>query len=196
MSAPSPTAATVGGVSLLERAVGYALGCLQPVTVESLTRPTPCPLWDLRGLLTHLHDSLAALDEASTGSVGRSTVGAPAADGELIAAVRNQAHAVLGGWARRPPLHVGVAEWPVSGALVTAAGALEIAVHGWDVAQACGEHRPLPAGLATELLPLAGLLVAEQDRPDRFGPRLPCGPGATAATRLLAFLGRAAGDGG
>jgi uncharacterized protein (TIGR03086 family) len=196
MSASSPAAPTVGGVGLLERAVGYTLGCLQPVTVEALNRPTPCARWDLRALLGHLHDSLATLDEAATGQLTRTGVGQPPEDADLVIAVRHRARAVVGGWVRSPVDEVGIAGWPVSAAVVTAAGALEVAVHGWDVAHASGDPRPLPAELAAELLPLAPLLVTEQDRPGRFGPALPCRPDAAPATRLLAFLGRAAASGG
>ncbi|MDP9319453.1 MAG: hypothetical protein M3O94_10385 [Actinomycetota bacterium] len=37
---------------------------------------------------------------------------------------------------------------PVPSSLVTGAGAIEVAVHGWDVAVACGQQRPLPEQLA------------------------------------------------
>jgi uncharacterized protein (TIGR03086 family) len=77
--------------------------------------------------------------------------------------------------------------------VLTSTGALEIAVHGWDVSVACGAERPLPASLALELLQLAPRLVAPMDRPSRFGQPLPVAPSAPPGVRLLAFLGRRAG---
>ncbi|OEV06603.1 hypothetical protein AN219_34060, partial [Streptomyces nanshensis] len=51
------------GAALLERALGYALCAVRPVTPGALERPTPCGRWDLRALLWHTNDSLAALCE-------------------------------------------------------------------------------------------------------------------------------------
>ncbi len=74
--------------------------------------------------------------------------------------------------------------------LVAATGALEVAVHGWDVARACRADRPVPAALADELLVLGSLLVGADDRPTRFAdPVLLSGP-ASASDRLVALLGR------
>ena len=43
--------------------------------------------------------------------------------------------------------------------LVVMAGAVEIAVHGWDISMACGAAEPIPSGLASDLLPIAVLLA-------------------------------------
>ena len=69
-------------------------------------------------------------------------------------------------------------------------GSLEIAVHGWDVAQACGADRPLPAALALDLLDLLPLLVDDADRPARFADPVDVPLHARPSTRLLAALGR------
>ena len=79
---------------------------------------------------------------------------------------------------------------PVPSSLVTGAGAIEVAVHGWDVAVACGQQRPLPEQLAEELLDCSLLLVLPADRPVRFAAPVEVSPWSTAGDRLLAFLGR------
>jgi uncharacterized protein (TIGR03086 family) len=76
--------------------------------------------------------------------------------------------------------------------VLAAAGALEIAVHGWDVEQACGGDRPLPESLAATLLAVAPLVVRGEDRPAHFAAPYDVPPTATASDRLLAFLGRRA----
>jgi len=85
-------------------------------------------------------------------------------------------------------MRIGPGDLPAG--IVCGTGALEIAVHGWDLARACGHHRPVPPALAADLLEVAELLVVDADRPDRFAPPVawpaPAGPGE----RLLAFLGR------
>jgi uncharacterized protein (TIGR03086 family) len=74
--------------------------------------------------------------------------------------------------------------------LLACTGALEISVHGWDVARACGHDRPLPVPLAVDLLSVAPLLVDDADRPGRFAGPVDVPPSAGAGDRLLAFLGR------
>ena len=78
----------------------------------------------------------------------------------------------------------------LTSALVAGTGAIEITVHGWDVARACGRTDPVPPALADELLDLAPLLVACTDRPGRFDRPVPVPPGAAPGDRLVAFLGR------
>jgi hypothetical protein len=43
-------------------------------------------------------------------------------------------------------------------------------VHGWDISQACGQHRLIPDALAASLLAIAPLLIPETGRHPLFGP--------------------------
>ena len=187
------SAPLLGGLGLLERAVGYTLGTLQLVTPEAMSRATPCAAWDLRTLLQHMNDSLRALHEAAdVGLVGLASgwhFGDASED--PVATLRNRACTMLGAWTRAEELgSVSVAGLPVTAEIVSATGALEITVHGWDVAQACGRGMPLPVPLAEELLPLAELLVTETDRPARFAWPVGTSSAADAGERLVAYLGR------
>ena len=74
--------------------------------------------------------------------------------------------------------------------LLVATAALEITVHGWDVAQATGAGTPIPDELARHLLPIAHGVVSDVDRGIRFAAALPEPVEATADGRLRAFLGR------
>jgi hypothetical protein len=51
--------------------------------------------------------------------------------------------------------------------------AIEITVHGWDIAVACGRARPVPPGLAAVLLATASLLVPSDVRPGLFADPVP-----------------------
>lgn len=192
-SAPSPWS----GVELLDRAIAYTRGSLALVRADLMSAPTPCAGWDLRALLTHMDDSLVSLHEA--GSVRRVRVDVPpAAPDDLVESLRTRACQLLAEW---------TADWatgavggesrdvlvdgrPVTSPVLTSAGALEVVVHGWDVAVSCGVPRPIPDDLAAALLRLAPVLVTDADRPARFGPQLTAPPGALSGERLLAFLGR------
>jgi uncharacterized protein (TIGR03086 family) len=181
--------ALVGGVAVLERAVAYTLGSLAMVTPEALWRPTPCRHWDLYDLLDHLHDSMAALQDAI--DVGRVDCSPATAAGDVVALLRSQATHLLGSWANADDAAaVCVEDSPVTAPLVAGAGAIEVTVHGWDVAWACGQLRPIPEELADELLDLAVLFVRGRDRPGRFGPPVGVPDDAGASDRLLGFLGR------
>jgi uncharacterized protein (TIGR03086 family) len=193
MNGYAASAPLVGGVGLLERAIGYTLGSLLLVTDDAMARPSPCADWDLRDLLAHMNDSLKALHEAGdAGHVALSAAmhyGDP--DRDPVATLRNRACSILGAWADSDDHEwITVGGSPVSGGVVTATGALEITVHGWDVAWALGQDRPIPRPLAEELLPLARLLVTDADRPTRFADPVPTPRLSPPDVRLLHFLGR------
>jgi uncharacterized protein (TIGR03086 family) len=186
-------AALIGGNALLERAIGYTLGSLQLVTPQAMSQPTPCRGWDLRALLGHMNDSLLALTEAI--DLGRVDVDLRAGGGNqavgLVASLRDQACQLLGGLAAtRCGQPIAVAGYELTRSIVTSTGAIEVAVHGWDVARACGRDRPIPPSLAEELLELSPLFVSDADRPNRFAAPADVPPLAGPGNRLLAFLGR------
>lgn len=183
-------ASAIGGVALLERAVQFTLGSLHLVTPDAMARPTPCTKWDLRALLVHMIDSLAALEEAlDLGYVVPDL--AVDVNTDPVAALRARACKLLGACANTTgEAPVSVAGCPLSTSLVTRAGAVEVTVHGWDVARACGSRRPIPPALARELLPLLPMLVVARDRPGRFAAPAGVSPLADAGEQVLAFLGR------
>lgn len=182
------------GLELLESAVSYALASAGLATPQLLPRPTPCSGWDLETLLDHLTDSIAVLHEAIT-TAGASARAAPPHPGpgrDPVARLRGQAVRLLGACAAAGPAErlVAIGDRELTASMVAVTGALEVTVHGWDIAAACAAPRPVPPGLAAVLLPIAPLLVTPGSRPGLFaGPvRLP-GP-ACPGDRLVAFLGR------
>lgn len=202
MTSQSAMGALIGGIGLFERAVGYTLGSLQHVRPSLMARPTPCAGWDVRALLAHMNDSLLALHEAiAHGYVEldpHDDFGDPSAD--PVATLRNRACALLGEWSAAgertsAPDPVAIADLALTAELVSGTGAIEVAVHGWDLARACGENRPIPLGLAEDLLPLVPFFVTEADRPVRFGARVPIDRDAELGDQLLGFLGRDPGYG-
>ncbi|MEV1172400.1 TIGR03086 family metal-binding protein [Nonomuraea sp. NPDC049784] len=188
------TLATFAGVALLERAIDYALGSLRIVTPATLCRATPCAGWNLQHLLDHMADSLRTLNDAATGRISPPPVGGVSrgAGRNPALLVRDGATEVLGLWAGTLTGNgmIAIADRHLTSPMVAVVGAIEIAVHGWDVARACGEQRPIPSLMAEELLDLAQLFVTGNDRPHRFAPRVTVPPHAPAQDRLLAYLGR------
>ncbi|HWG63538.1 MAG TPA: TIGR03086 family metal-binding protein [Streptosporangiaceae bacterium] len=195
MNGARDSAVLFGGVALLERAISYALGTLRFVTPASLTRPTPCPDWDLGALLAHMDDAMNALSEAvGSGDIGLRVLAGQGGGGtpeDVVASLRSRAQSVLGDWAGGGEHFITVGGCPVPASIVSTVGAVEIATHAWDVAQASGHQQPIPDSLAGELLGLAPIFVTDADRPARFAAAVPVQPGARPSDRLVAYLGRA-----
>ena len=191
-ASPGPLPGQLAGPELLERAVGYTRTSLQLVAGTDLTAPSPCARWDLHGLLRHMNDALAAFTEAAEiGYVDLVPARGSDLAAELVERLKGRACALLAAWAHHPGTgSVSVADRALRSDLLAAAGSLEIAVHGWDLARACGVDRPLPPALALELLEMVPLFVRDTDRPQRFADPVDASPQAGPSTRLLAALGR------
>jgi uncharacterized protein (TIGR03086 family) len=178
-------------VELLDRSLGYTRVQLAGVRPGLLDRPTPCAGWTLADLLTHMEDSLDAFTEAAGGAV--ETYGPPGEAGR-VSVIQEKACALLGAWSRPVPgdvvIRAGDTGLDLGSSLLVATAALEVTVHGWDVARTTGSAAPLPDGLARALLPVAHRVVGPTDRGVRFAPAAAADPEAPYGVRLLAFLGR------
>lgn len=193
---------TPPGVELLAEAVAYTRTVLAAVSVDDLARPTPCADWSLGDLLAHLDDALDAFTEAAGGRVWLSPTSPallvrPVASAHPAADLRAKTRDLMEAWSRPVAVvEVGGAAVPATTVVLTAA--LEVGVHGHDVARSVraplpADLRRLPATLARGLAEVADALVPVGDRAGRFAPPLPARAGADDSARLLAHLGRAAG---
>jgi uncharacterized protein (TIGR03086 family) len=188
MSSPANSARLLAG------AIRYALGSLTWVAPGFLSRPTPCAAWDLATLLQHVNDSIAALHEGiATGYVGLAPAAQAAGDpaaGSLVATFRDRAVQLLVASATAGNQDIAIADRRLPVGIVTAVGAVEIAVHGWDVTEACGRHRPIPAALADGILDIIPLVVSDATRNARFAAPVTVSPLASPGDQLVALLGR------
>jgi uncharacterized protein (TIGR03086 family) len=186
--------ALTGAPELLEQAVGYALATTALATPRLLPRATPCAGWDLRTLALHVGDSLSVLTDAlQAGQVGDGPLPGhePTTEADPVACLRRRARDLLGACAASAEERlVAIADRELTASMVTAAGAIEIAVHGWDISVACGVRQPVPPGLAAALLPLAPLLIPRTTRAGLFADPVPVPEAACPGDRLVAFLGR------
>jgi uncharacterized protein (TIGR03086 family) len=182
---------------LLECAVGYALAAAGSATPERLAAPTPCAGWDLGTLLDHLGDSFDALAEGLwVRAVGDGPAdGAPGSAAATGDGLTQRAASMLLACAevRGGQEPVAVGDRRLTTSVVAITGAIEVAVHGWDVSVGCGQCTPVPSRLATELLPYAALLVPRHTRPGLFAAPVPVPRRSCAGDRLVAFLGRPPG---
>ena len=174
-------------LELLERALTYTRTTLSSVGPDR-SGPTPCAGWSLADLLAHMDDGLDTFLEAAGGTV---RVEVPWRAGADLEGLQRKACHLMGVWSGPTPSLVVVGDQTLPIDLLVSAAALEIAVHGWDVAQATGLDHPLPEDLARSLLPIARRMVADEDRAERFAAPVKPVPGTGRSGQLLGFLGRA-----
>ena len=213
--------AASGAIGLLVGAISYMLGVCAPIGPAEMTLPTPCADWDLAMLLGHLCRSMADLETALR--TGQLDLEEPAsAGGDPVEVLRDRAAQLLcaGYCFGGPERFVAVGGLPMPAGLVACTGAVEIAVHGWDVSAAraragrdgagrdsagrdsagrdragCGADvrgTPIPAGLAARMLRLSPLLVA--GREGLFAVPVEVPAQASPGDRLVAYLGRNPGS--
>jgi uncharacterized protein (TIGR03086 family) len=180
MSAPA-------AFGLLERSIGYALGTVRVASADSLQVPTPCAGWDLGTLLGHVNETLDLLRTCiETEPAGAS----PPAD--PLDGFRTRATRLLGALSNRCPTQRSVLAggYRLAVGLVAGTGAVEIAVHGWDISRTTHEPRPIPSGLADDLLGVARVLARDAGHHRLFASPVAVPPGAGPGDRLVAVLGR------
>jgi uncharacterized protein (TIGR03086 family) len=179
-------------VAVLDSAVSWTHSCLQLARTTSLAASTPCGDWNLGQLLVHMDESLVAIGEAA--EVGHIIVDPqpPSPDpGQLVDRIVQRACRTRASWRQRlTSAPIGVGDLALGRDTIALVSALEIAVHGWDVARATGHHRPMPEDLAARLYDVALAVVTPEERGRRFGPAVQVPVSAPLSTRLLGHLGR------
>src|SRR5437660_1366576 len=200
-----------GAVELLAGAISYMLAVCAPIGAAELTLPTPCPDWNLAMLLGHRCQWMADLETALR--TGRLDLDEPVgrAGGDPVEALRDGAAQLLcaGYCYGGPECFVAVGGLPMPAGLVACTGAVEIAVHGWDVSAARARagwasassgtaspgsasrgtsQIPIPAALATRMLRLSPLLVASRE--GLFAVPVEVSAQASPGDRLVSYLGR------
>jgi uncharacterized protein (TIGR03086 family) len=170
---------------------------VEHITDADLGKPTPCAEWDVRALLNHLIGTLhlgAALLSDTPPTVPMGPGELPAADlvdGDALKAYRAGVEGLLGagqGDALTRTHATPLGDMP--GAVLGGFTTLDIAVHGWDLANAIGQAPSLSDELAETILAFAHQTLTADTRAPRIGPEIAVPADATSTDRLAAFLGR------
>ncbi len=182
-----------------DRAVACTADVVKGVHADQLSAGTPCTEWTVRALLNHLVGTLWLAEGLLGDTPPRQLMppgGLPEADllGEDPAAAYTEAAAAALAAARAGDALIRTHATPfgeMPGPLLAGFCILDVAVHGWDLATATGQHIHLEDDLAAHLLAFAEQTMADAaSRGGRIAAPVPTAAGAPTADRLVAFLGR------
>jgi uncharacterized protein (TIGR03086 family) len=177
----------------LESAVKSTRAVLSGVSDEQLKNQTPCTEWKVSELINHIvgvpffFGSTVAGDEIGEApDFASGDFLASFDEGSALCVKAFQADGVLD---RELALPFGT----FPGSAVMGIATTDTFVHGWDLARATGQPTDLDPALAGELLEAARQAIPDTFRNEAgnpFGFEKAAPPGASAADRLAAFLGR------
>ncbi|SDE49661.1 TIGR03086 family metal-binding protein [Rhodococcus tukisamuensis] len=154
---------------------------------------TPCQSWSTGDVARHLVESLTRYADAFGAAPDETAGGANA--GQLEAYRRAAARLVAGvsapGAADKT---VTVPFGTVPAAVALGLGAVEVLVHGWDIATASGQDVEWDDGIAERAWHFSVAAVGSiPDGRSPFAPPQPVAPTAPPIDRLVALLGRTPG---
>lgn len=184
-------------VGLVERAAAATQPILAGIGPDQWDRATPCPEWDVRGVVRHLRHGVgiylagigdpeaAATDPAVEPVDGDLAADIAAMDARFVAALRQP-----GALDRPVTLPYGA----VDGRTVASYRLVDLLVHGWDIAKATGQPTDFAPELHDAALAMSRALLDGANREDlggMFAEEHPAPAGCSSADRLAAYLGRA-----
>lgn len=153
--------------------------------------PTPCTEWNVRDILGHLTGLNLVFVALLAGQAPPARGQDPLGD-DPIGAYLDSAASLEAAFGQP-----GALERVFTGPLGDATGAermkiriYDLLAHGWDLAQATGQHFEVPDDVAEPSLQFARTQLGDGPRAQRFQEPQPVADDAPAIDRLVAFLGR------
>lgn len=176
----------------LRRALDRTAAVVAAVSEDQLGLPTPCPDFDVRGLVNHLvAGNLMFAAVANGDQLDLSVFDEDNLDDDPAAAYRRSAQATLAAWQRPGALDENLAFGNMPGDTVIRLHLTEELTHGWDLARATGQDAMMDPHLAEIALEAMRKVPPDLVRgAQNFGPEVACDAGAPPHERLVAFLGR------
>jgi uncharacterized protein (TIGR03086 family) len=179
--------------TLLEGVLTGTTKIISGVPAGSRSAHTPCPDYDVAGLVNHLVGWMRRFEAALAGRQSTEDpatyVAGPDPAAEFATAARDAIDTWRSGDPDDPVVLMGPPQ-PRSFLYGLMIG--EFLVHGWDLARATGQPVPFTEDQATTALDgLRGMLRPEyRGEGKAFGDEVPAAPDASAVDRLVAFAGR------
>lgn len=182
---------------LLDQACAEATTLIDGTTDNMLDLQTLCSEWTVRELLNHIVGVATMLAVAGehrelTGEHAREIAQADNLGDDFKGAwraVSKRETAAFQGSTALEDIIIFASLGAMPGHVVLSIAVFDLVTHSADFAHAT--NQPMPSDeLLEAALGIGTQLLARHRDPTNFGPELPAAPGASAATRLLAFAGR------
>lgn len=178
-------------LDLLASVMGNTADLVDAVSPGQLDRRTPCPDWDVRGLLEHLVGWIRVFDSAANGGAYDGDPTDYRLTDDYAARFRRSADSLVGGWrAHGFDRTVRLTSGEMPAQMVFNMTLMEYLTHGWDLATATGARPPFSEEEAEATLERARQTLQPQFRGASIGAEVPVPDDAPALTRLAAFMGR------
>jgi uncharacterized protein (TIGR03086 family) len=170
-------------VDRLESAVGVTADVVAGVRRDQLTRPTPCPDYDVGQLVDHLVGFATSFADRANGVDPAADATTVTAGDDPVGEYRAQTRRLVDGYRSGAG---GEQAAPVGIAL------MEAIAHGWDLARATGQPAPYPDDAVDAALGFGrGVLEPKYRGGDRpFGVEVDVPEGAPVLERFVGFMGR------
>jgi uncharacterized protein (TIGR03086 family) len=180
-------------VDLLDAVLGKTGALIAHTAPDARPRTTPCPDFDVAGLVDHLAEWIGTFAESASGSpppAGRQDAEWPIPQAERFRSAADQTVEAFRSGAEDRSLTL--MSGPVPGSMVLGMMLMEYVGHGWDLAVATGQPVPFAEAEAEAALAAGRQMLSQQYRgPDKsFGDEIPVPDDAPAVERLIGFLGR------
>lgn len=178
----------------LQAAIDQARPIIAGIAVDDYSRPTPCADWNVRQLINHMIGALVMFRDVGTDGVADPALfERDLIDDDAVAAFDEAGRGAVAAWSGEGKLE-GTAKLPFGefpAAFALRLPAMDLVVHGWDLANATGQTPRWNSELVADTLAFSeATFAAPEYRGADFAD--PVDPPAEAddLTRLVAFLGR------
>ena len=181
-------------VAEMERAFAIATGVLEGVQPDQWDAPSPCEGWTVRDVVNHMVGGAKIVSLELSGRADNENYYVNHLRGrDPVETYRSAAADAVEVFRADPGLverTIPMPWGPETGATVATMFMGDHFAHAWDVAKATGQSTDLDAELAVALMPFAREYATRHRGPGMFDEERVAPPGASAADRLAAVLGR------
>jgi uncharacterized protein (TIGR03086 family) len=181
-------------VAEMERAFAIAIGVLEEVQPDQWDAPSPCEGWTVRDVVNHMVGGAKIVSLELSGRADSENYYVNHLRGrDPVETYRSAAADAVEVFRADPSLverTIPMPWGPETGATVATMFMGDHFAHAWDVARATGQNTDLDAELAVALMPFAREYATRHRGPGMFDEERVAPPGASAADRLAALLGR------
>jgi uncharacterized protein (TIGR03086 family) len=173
-------------VDALERTYASLEQLLRSLSAEDLAARTPCPEWDVRGVLDHVIGNAHSFKDVAAGAQFAPAAGDPVGD-DPAGSVRAAADEAVAAWRRGRDQPTGM----IPDVTMLDINLADTVLHTWDIAKATGRDPALPGDVVDYVLSkMEGQWHQIGHQMGAFGPPCAAADDAPPVDRLAALTGR------